>query len=217
MIKDFRMRHGAALAWSGAALTISIVLAVLDWLMGFASILIGLPVLIMLALVGVAALSAELRDAVRETRSRTAAAVRAGSAIAIFAAGVVLFLPCIWLTNSAIIWATLLFNHSGYSLIVDEVERGAITRDANAFYRSRHGITFALDSRPPVRVAFPAETGVLDDWDAIVYDPTGAVSQAKGFTQSGEFTAPDSVKTLFGGNVVACSPMITHYYRCTFA
>ena len=142
--------------------------------------------------------------------------MRAGTAVAIIATGVFLFVPCIWLTSTAVTWATLAYNYSTYSRIVVESQRGIIEPDPYTQYRSRYGTTFVLDTGPPIRVAFPFEGGILDNWEGIVYDPTDAVSQAKGFTQNNEFTAPDNIKSLFGGDIVACSPMTTHYYHCTF-
>jgi hypothetical protein len=53
----------------------------------------------------------------------------------------------------------------------------------------------------------------------VVYDPSDAVAQAKGWdfsTGKQTFTAPPGVKELFGGDTVACSHLYGHYYLCGF-
>jgi ABC-type transport system involved in multi-copper enzyme maturation permease subunit len=78
-----------------------------------------------------------------------------------------------------------------------------------------HGIYYEVEVNPNVRVAFPLG-GILDNWEAIIYDPSGEVLQAKGFTNGGKFTAPDKIKKIFGGDLVSCKAIYGNFYRCRF-
>jgi hypothetical protein len=96
-----------------------------------------------------------------------------------------------------------------YSRIVEVVEKGSKLTDE---------IEYSVDRGPPVRVAF-AKGGIIDNWMGVVYDPSDAVAQAKGWdfsTGKQTFTAPPGVKELFGGDMVACSHLYGHYYLCGF-
>lgn len=73
-----------------------------------------------------------------------------------------------------------------------------------------------VDDGPPLRVAWRLPGGIIDNWEAIVYDPTGGVRSARGFTSEGRFTAPVDVVKLFGGDLVRCEPVTGPYYRCWF-
>jgi hypothetical protein len=102
-----------------------------------------------------------------------------------------------------------------YLAIAAELERaGATARDGE-----RRGIRFVVDHGPPLRVAFPQPGGILDNWEGVVYDPTGTVRAARGWTSvqgRQEFTAPASVRRLFGGDLVECEPVRDAFYRCWF-
>lgn len=81
------------------------------------------------------------------------------------------------------------------------------------------GIRYRVDSDSPLRVAFPQPGGLLDNWEGVVYDPTGEVQKAQGWTEvNGQqaFTAPDHVRRLFGGSIVSCVHIHRDYYRCWF-
>lgn len=102
-----------------------------------------------------------------------------------------------------------------YLALAAELERaGATSRDGE-----RRGIRFVVDHGPPVRVAFTQPGGIVDNWEGVVYDPTGAVRAARGWTSvegRQEFTAPPAVRRLFGGDLVACEPIRDAFYRCWF-
>jgi hypothetical protein len=86
-------------------------------------------------------------------------------------------------------------------------------------YQQRNGVTYVLDAGPPKRLAFLQPGGILDNWEGIVYDPTGAVSAARGWQYDGatqQFTAPPAVRGLFGGDIVACNHVRGPWYRCWF-
>ena len=76
--------------------------------------------------------------------------------------------------------------------------------------------TFVLDSGPPIRVAFPLPGGILDNWEGVVYDPTGEVLRARGWGPGNTFTAPPAIRSLFGGDLVICRLVRRPYYRCWF-
>jgi hypothetical protein len=78
-------------------------------------------------------------------------------------------------------------------------------------------IRVVLDAGPPVRVAFPQPGGIIDNWEGVVYDPTGAVASATGWVGvAGRYSAPPQVRVLFGGDLVACRHVRASFYRCWF-
>jgi hypothetical protein len=73
-----------------------------------------------------------------------------------------------------------------------------------------------VDSGPPLRLAWRLPGGITDNWEAVVYDPTGAVASARGITSAGSFTAAGDIVNIFGGALVECQPVARPYYRCWF-
>ena len=76
-----------------------------------------------------------------------------------------------------------------------------------------------VDAGPPVRVAFPLPGGILDNWQGIVYDPTGVVLRTREFRRDwSNFDDPAllPVKRLFGGDVQHCESMGGPWYFCQF-
>ena len=80
------------------------------------------------------------------------------------------------------------------------------------------GITFVVDSGPPLRVAFPQPGGLIDNWEGVVYDPSGRVGLATGWKNgvAGDYTAPPDIKRVFGGDLVGCQQVAARFYRCWF-
>lgn len=103
-----------------------------------------------------------------------------------------------------------------YERIALEVERRPAGDTASAGVQ--HGISYRIDHGPPTRVVFPQPGGILDNWDGIVHDPTGAVASATGWQQgiAGRFSAPANVRALFGGDLVGCERIEGAFYRCWF-
>lgn len=70
-----------------------------------------------------------------------------------------------------------------------------------------------VDCGPPVRIAFPHGVGFLDNWSALVYDPSHAMGSIRldgGTIQD----HPHPLRPLFGGQVVQCDPLRGAFYRC---
>ena len=106
----------------------------------------------------------------------------------------------------------LLINGAKYRAIIGQ----ARMQQNDSGYLTDHGITYLIDSGPPVRVAFNPG-GLLDNWTAILYDPSGLVMQANGFDRkTGRVAAPDGVTKVFGGDLIGCDPLWGDYYRCSF-
>lgn len=78
---------------------------------------------------------------------------------------------------------------------------------------------FAVDSGPPLRVAFPWPGGIVDNWQGVVHDPTGRVLQAQRFRRDwSNFADPalQPVKRLFGGDMYHCEHLRGPWYFCRF-
>ncbi|MBC8140326.1 MAG: hypothetical protein H7Y38_02665, partial [Armatimonadetes bacterium] len=59
--------------------------------------------------------------------------------------------------------------------------------------------------------------GILDNYTAIIYDPTGAVMQANRYNYSNwDDPAFAKVKRMFGGDLVWAEPFGGGWYRCGF-
>lgn len=92
-----------------------------------------------------------------------------------------------------------------------------LEREAAAESGEQRGVRYVVDLGPPLRIAFPQPGGIIDNWEAVIYDPSGAVGQARGWAgAAGEFSAPPAVRELFGGDLLACRHIEGPYYRCWF-
>ena len=102
-----------------------------------------------------------------------------------------------------------------YATLVAEVQRGA---PSPRTWAEQEGIRFQVDPGPPVRVAFLQPGGILDNWEGVIYDPTGRVRRATGWRNGipGNYTASPDLVNLFGGALLACVPIEDAYYRCWF-
>lgn len=81
------------------------------------------------------------------------------------------------------------------------------------------GRDYNVDPGPPLRVAFVQPGSVLDNYSAIVYDPTGLVMKANQF--KGDWSNWNDpklahVKKLFGGDLVWAEHLGGPWYRCGF-
>lgn len=100
-----------------------------------------------------------------------------------------------------------------YDKVVAEVASGQWrTEDV----RRLRGVVIRTDPGPPSRVAF-VWSGMGDNWAGVVWDPTDIVATATGWDgAAGRYTASPIAKKLFGGDLVWCSQLSGHYYRCGF-
>jgi hypothetical protein len=106
-----------------------------------------------------------------------------------------------------------------YERIIREVGQQSVsTASTRRDNRELYGVPFVIDRGPPTRVAFPQPGGILDNWEGIVYDSTGAIAAATGWQDGvpGRFSAPRNVVKLFGGDLVGCEPIGDWFYRCWF-
>ncbi len=116
--------------------------------------------------------------------------------------------------NGGFTWATLLIKRSTY----DEVARLAASGNFPADGWHQTGdVRFNIDSGPPLRLAFQLPGGLLSDWRAIVYDPSGQVLSANYRTAIGRIAAPMDTRALFGGDMTSCDHLTGPYYRCIFS
>jgi len=65
-----------------------------------------------------------------------------------------------------------------------------------------------IDYGPPVRVAF-SWGGFNDNWSGICYDPTGIVLQA-------DNSYSNSIRGMFGGDLIATTHLWNDWYYCAF-
>ena len=112
-------------------------------------------------------------------------------------------------------------NHAAYEQIVRTVlaDSAKSWADSSILHDGATGLAYEVDSGPPIRVAFPQPGGILDNWWGFIYDPTGQVDTARGWRfdrGSQEFTAPDGILKLFGGDLVACDRFEGAWYICSF-
>jgi hypothetical protein len=86
--------------------------------------------------------------------------------------------------------------------------------------RQRDGsIEYVVEPGSPLRVAFQQPGGLLDNWQAVVYDPSGAVLRAREFKRDwSNWDDPSfrEIRGLFGGRLAGCRHLRGHYYRCWF-
>lgn len=112
-------------------------------------------------------------------------------------------------------WIRLANNRVHYEEIVASLQADRLD-PADGQHQVERGITFIADVGPPLRVAFNPE-GILDNWTAIVFDPSHIVTHAAGFNPaSGKLATPDNVTKLFGGDLVGCRRLGGSYFLCSF-
>lgn len=155
--------------------------------------------------------------ALTASRARRREAAPAFLLLAVAGAGV-------WLGGSRLEWygthwlMRTRFEHRlpGYRLAVATLQKQP--QSAGWHHDGRAG-DFVVDSGPPLRVAFPWPGGMLDNWQGIVYDPSGVVLQAGQFRSDWsnfEDPALQRVKRMFGGDMHHCEAMGGPWYFCQF-
>ncbi len=97
------------------------------------------------------------------------------------------------------VYSKMLWHKEEYSRIVDDVLNG---------HESVCQWPCVIDEGPPVRVAF-SWGGLIDNWGGICYDPSGLILEAN---QSN----PDSVRKLFGGDLIYAKHLWADWYYCGF-
>jgi hypothetical protein len=110
------------------------------------------------------------------------------------------------------LWFFISFNQhrQAYDAVVAEAD--GLPRDGN-----RHGVAYRIEPGPPIRVAFPQPVGIADNWGAVIHDPSDGVATAKGWGETnGDYTIRPDLQELWGGDIVSCSRITGHYYRCWF-
>ena len=83
---------------------------------------------------------------------------------------------------------------------------------------TQSGYEYNVDAGPPQRVAFIQPGSLLDNYTAIVYDPTGMVMQANQFEDYSKWDDPKyrHIKELFGGDLRWAEKLRGHWYICGF-
>lgn len=202
--------------WLSVTWLAAVFLSVVLWSEGFLGVVLAIPVFASLAVAGLLVIGLGWSRAWVLRHQRRAALTAAISPMIVVAAGVGMILPIIWLVASVMTWAHFLVNKHVYVEIVRRAEEGQLAPQSEEWMGQVLGENFLLDKGRPVRVAFPEPGGFLDNWNGVVYDPTGRVMTARGFTDTGGFTASPEVQKLFYGDIVSCWHLSGSFYSCTF-
>ena len=79
------------------------------------------------------------------------------------------------------------------------------------------GVRYRIERGSTTRVAFPLPVGIADNWAAVIHDPSDGVATARGWGERpGDYTVRPELQELWGGDLLACSRIQGHYYRCDF-
>lgn len=206
-----------ALAWVGAGVLLMLIgLPLVAPFGGMILMLLALPIAVLYGVSGLVILGLALHDLANRDRRRSAAATLL-LVVSSLCAG--WFGGWMWLArtgDAAIFHLRFAANAPGYARVVAAERRAP---GASHRLQRRDGIGYYVEGGPPLRIAFPQPGGFLDNWEGVVYDPTGAVAQARGWRfdrGQQEFTAPPEVRVLFGGDLVECVHIRGAWYRCSF-
>lgn len=194
------------LIWFGVGAAL---VAVLDLMPdAFLAMIFAVPALVGYVAAAIVLLIAYVRNARKERTRRAWIAV--GSIPSLMA--VLMLIPP--LISTLVLYARFVAMLPSYERVVATV----LEMPQKVVSNQSGGIEYLVDIGPPVRLAFPKD-GILDNWWGIVYDPSNAVAQAKGWSfESGEqrFTAPREIRAVFGGDLLACRHLYRYYYSCSF-
>lgn len=126
------------------------------------------------------------------------------------AAVALLLLPLPEWGGRAWFWISFNQHREAYDSIVAEAD---VLPDGG----QAHGVRYIIERGPPVRIAFPQPVGVADNWGAVIHDPSDGVATARGWgSRPGEHTIRADLHELWGGDLLTCSRITGHYYRCWF-
>lgn len=139
---------------------------------------------------------------------------RAAVTTAVLVLAVMACSPLLWPSARELGWrsyvrATLALNRGRYEAIIALSAKEG--EEATRGRRQHGGVRYVVDAGPPVRVAFPIGEGILDNWTAIVFDPSGDLRELEGFPTP---NAPS--RTLFGGLIVHVRDLGGGYFYCVF-
>jgi hypothetical protein len=191
-------------------------IAGLSWLGGYLWFFALVP-MVVCALIGLILLAARISQ-VRSPELRRASGLRASVLGASMIALVVGF-PALQRAGSSL-HVELRFRAQRADL--DLAVLLELTGHGDAELQKRLG--YRRDDGPPLRLAFPAPGGVLDNWCGTVFDMTGSVMRINEFradsaqsnlTRSDEPTGT-SLSKLFGGDMIGCRKLHAPYYFCCF-
>lgn len=212
-MKSFYAKSGAAFSWIAFAVFVFGLINVYFPGVGFLLFLIGLPTL------PIALLTITTIWLVRGIRMARGEADRSNAIGYVCASPAMCALvllgawPLVFVGEFLGDLCRLALNQSHYATII---AKARVERRAEWYAENEDGITYSVDVGPPVRVAFePA--GMLDNWSAIVFDPSGEMLKANGFDpNTGAFQAPEPITKLFGGDLVSCRRLWGDYLTCSF-
>jgi len=180
--------------------------------LGFFLFLLGLPILAVALLIGSAIwLFRGIRQS-REAENRRSAVPTILASPILLCLVILAAWPSLFLGRHVGDLSRLALNYHHYERIIAK----ARADQKEEWYAEDGGVTYSVDAGPPVRVAFnPA--GMLDNWSAIIFDPTGEMLMADGFDPTtGKFRAPDKITKLFYGDLVTCHRLWGNYLSCSF-
>lgn len=119
-------------------------------------------------------------------------------------------IACVPYLGRSASWLYFLQDRGAYEEIINQVESSRLHKSAESQFA---GIEYRIDrSEEATRIAFVTNQGVVDNWAAVIHDPTDAVARAQG-----HHTAPRDVQQLLGGNLVSCWKLSGHFYSCNFS
>jgi hypothetical protein len=101
-----------------------------------------------------------------------------------------------------------------YEKILADIEKDPNKRSHSYYY----GSWVMVEQGPPQIVAFQLPGGILDNYQAFVYDPSGHVGQLQKFNGEVNWIDPelDHLRAAFGGVMYYCEPLQESWYYCYF-
>jgi hypothetical protein len=155
-----------------------------------------------------------ITTAILAYRNRNIYALAAAASFIVLGGGLLFVAPALSrFGNDLIVGYRFRTHHADYDRITSMAISGKLSKSSGEI----EGVRYEIDKGSTIRVAFPQPGGILDNWEGIIYDPTGEVLKAKGWVgPEPKFSAPPEIVSLFGGQIVSCSHLLGDYYRCWF-
>jgi hypothetical protein len=124
------------------------------------------------------------------------------------------FAATIWIMGELFDWTALATHYSSYLRIINLAEKNRLPPPGKTGFQTFYdGTDFQAERYYPNRIAFPFPGGFLNNWQGILYDPTGIGRRINAVQKDGK--PGDLLDNRW--TIERCSHMVGRFYSCGFS